>query len=573
MAAGTATRPSSVRPNPAAAFLGMAAILLAKVLIGHWLALGSAPGVGALISDSVLVLALLGLVELLFWRWRFVAYVTLDVVVSLLLIALTEYVQFYESMPTPGMFRVVGQLGSVAPSILSILGPVYLLYLLDLPFLIVFRRRAKAIAAQRRPRGRRMSIAIAAALVLGVAAIAWAWVVPSDFGDIAEAGSRGVIAFESAAMGKAVTGWGSAGSAEVLGASSKAAARDVDYTSAYSVQVAIDDLSRRGRGERIARFSRGQYAGANVIAIQVESLQRFAIDSFVMPNLDALTNESWFFPNGFSSSGTRNHLRRRVRHEHVAVPAPGRARVRRLRRPRSSRRFRACLREQGYLSFTMHANTARYWNRTELYPALGFEDYYDRSYFGTDHTIGMGASDRQLVKKALPIVVSEAIAGTDLLPAHHPLAASSVQHAAGHDRAADARRARRDHCGPLPRGDELRGPADRLVHRASSRQNGLWDKSIVVIYGDHAGLRASDLSKDDNHGAAPGAPRTPLHPGRPSQHPDHHPPAQAERAACTAPRPPAKWTSCRRSPTPSGSISRARRTSAARCSRTPGRCW
>ncbi len=145
----------------------------------------------------------------------------------------------------------------------------------------------------------------------------------------------------------------------------------------------------------------------------------------------------------------------------------------------------------------MHANTAAYWNRKELYPALGFGAYYDRSFFGTDHSIGMGASDRQLVKKALPFVVSKALDGPVYcqlvtLSPHHPftLPRSAVQ---------------------LETPELLRGTTLGHYLEAMNYEDrqigwfvdqlkayGLWDKSVVVIYGDHAGLRPSDLKKEDN---------------------------------------------------------------------------
>lgn len=54
------------------------------------------------------------------------------------------------------------------------------------------------------------------------------------------------------------------------------------------------------------------------------------------------------------------------------------------------------LRDKGYEAYTFHVNQVGFWNRNELYPALGFNGYYDKDYFTNDHFNAFGASDEQL---------------------------------------------------------------------------------------------------------------------------------------------------------------------------------
>ena len=41
----------------------------------------------------------------------------------------------------------------------------------------------------------------------------------------------------------------------------------------------------------------------------------------------------------------------------------------------------------------MKANVVEFWNRGELYKALGFNRYYDKAFFGDEDKLFFGASD------------------------------------------------------------------------------------------------------------------------------------------------------------------------------------
>jgi lipoteichoic acid synthase len=491
------TEARRTRSHPTIAFLCMAALLLGKVLVARWLILGPDAALSAVLPELILIVAMLGLVDLLFRRRRFTAYIVLDAVFSLYLFALTEYVLFYERMLAPGAFRLAVQVSSIGPSIIALLEPAFLLFVVDIPVLILLHRKVSALVGDRKRLAPMLSVAIVVALLVTPILAIWAGAAPSDMDDIATAKARGVLPFETAALGEYAFTSGLLGLMGVGQPLTKdPVAKDVDYSSPSSVQAAIEAASRRASGERIATFERGQYAGANVIVIQVESLQRLAIDSWITPSLDAMTGESWYFPNGFSDSGLGTTADAEfAMNSSLYPPSDDPASVAYVDRVIPS--LPRLLAEKGYYTFTMHANTARYWNRKELYPALGFADYYDRAFFGTDHKIGMGASDRQLFKKALPVIVEEAARGpiycqlVTITP-HHPfrMPAGTI----GIE---------------LP--DWLKGSTvgnyleamnyeDRQIgwFVDQLKANGLWDTSVVVVYGDHAGLRTTDLDQNDN---------------------------------------------------------------------------
>ena len=484
-------------PHPTVAFLGMFALLLVKTLTARWLILGQDAVFDAILSEAVMIVAALGLVNWIFARRRFTAYIVLDAVFSLYLIVLTEYVLFYERMLAPGALRLAAQVGPIWTSVVALMSPAFIIFIIDLPVLIAFHNKTSAAMGDRPRLARGLAALVIVALVVSPVLAVWAGTASADTDGVITASTRGVLAYETAAL--AEFGFKS-GVLGLLGVgepvTDNAVAQDLDYTSPSSVQAVIDSVSRRGSGERIATFQPGAYAGSHVIAIQVESLQRLAIDPWITPNLDQLVSESWYFPNGFTQSGLGTTSDAEfVMNTSLYPPSDDPASVAAVDHVIPS--LPRLLGEAGYYSFTMHTNTARYWNRKELYPAMGFADYYDRTFFGTERTIGMGASDRQLFKKALPVIVEEASRGpiycqlVTITP-HHPfkMPAATVKI-------------------EIPswlKGSTVGNYLEAMDYEDRQigwfvdqlKEAGLWDKSIVVIYGDHAGLRTGDLDRDAN---------------------------------------------------------------------------
>src|SRR5690606_33822570 len=55
----------------------------------------------------------------------------------------------------------------------------------------------------------------------------------------------------------------------------------------------------------------------------------------------------------------------------------------------------------GYETMTMHVNDVSFWQRDELYPALGFDHYFDKPFFSDEKFNSFGASDQELYRVAL----------------------------------------------------------------------------------------------------------------------------------------------------------------------------
>jgi len=286
---------------------------------------------------------------------------------------------------------------------------------------------------------------------------------------------------------------------------SKAATLPV--TAGSKMQERIEKVRGAENGSRIATFSAGAYAGKNVIVIQVEALNTMVMQNKiggaeVTPNLNALVNESWYFPNTFAETGMGNTADAEFIVNTSMYPPRGQA------APvayvdRKIPALPRLLGEKGYDTFTVHANKVGYWNRKELYAALGFSRYYDRDFFHSEDMLNeMGSSDEVLFKRSAELLREVEATTTPFyaqlitLSAHTPF-----------DVVPQRRR-------PLKTPSGLKGSMMGNYISAESysdyalgqfvsqlKSDGIWNDSIVIIYGDHTAMNENSLSGKDGSAA------------------------------------------------------------------------
>ena len=85
--------------------------------------------------EAALIVIVLGVVDLIPSRRRYLLTLGAYSVLSLLMLVITVYVAFYTQLFDPRMLSMAGQLGTVAGSIRSLIKPAYLLFFIDIPFL------------------------------------------------------------------------------------------------------------------------------------------------------------------------------------------------------------------------------------------------------------------------------------------------------------------------------------------------------------------------------------------------------------------------------------------------------
>lgn len=147
------------------------------------------------------------------------------------------------------------------------------------------------------------------------------------------------------------------------------------------------------------------FKGKNVIVIHAESMQTFPMylkfnNKEVTPNLNKLAKEGIFFDNFYSQVGVGTSSDSEFTFNTSLMPSTkGTAFVNFFDREYVA--IPKLLKDKGYYTFSMHANTGSFWNRDMMYKSLGYDDFYSKESYIIDETIGLGLSDKSFFKQSV----------------------------------------------------------------------------------------------------------------------------------------------------------------------------
>lgn len=147
------------------------------------------------------------------------------------------------------------------------------------------------------------------------------------------------------------------------------------------------------------------FKGKNVIVIHAESMQTFPMSlkfngKEVTPNLNKLAKEGIFFNNFYAEVGVGTSSDSEFTFNTSLMPSTkGTAFVNYFDREYVA--IPNLLKDKGYYTFSMHANTGDFWNRNNMYKALGYDDFYSKESYVIDETIGLGLSDKSFFRQSV----------------------------------------------------------------------------------------------------------------------------------------------------------------------------
>ena len=458
--------------------------LLLKIVLMRAQVLGGVLPRQGLMRDAVFV-ALALAPALLFWRRRGAraALLVLALLLGVSMFGTVVYQRYFDEVASLKVLQMSGQVGELGGSVAELLAPLDLLFFIDLPVLAWLLLRTKRGRLAPTPRGELLrglgAITLAAALtVTGISSVAR---MPGMLNGVSVGRGRGVFTYQVGSL---------------FHRDRLSADVEVDPALPASVISTITEIKGAAPAERAhPDVPSGVAAGRNVIFIQCEALQDLVIGATaggveVTPNLNALAAQSWYFPNAYSQIGGGNTADAEwVSNTSLYPPTTEPASVRWEDRQVPS--LPRVLGEAGYTTATFHTNDASFWNRRNLYAALGFDRYYDRDFFGTEDEIVFGsASDDVLFSRTLDELVKYAERGEPFyaqiitMSAHHPFRELPARKEPVMFPAPFA--------GTFPGGylsnqEYADGALGTFID--GLKQTGLWDTSIVVVYGDHFGLR------------------------------------------------------------------------------------
>jgi len=461
-------------------------MMLKMLLFRHFVFSGIQ--VKSLLPDAAAVLALLLLLELITSaRWRGAVFGLVNAVFSLLLFASTVYVSYYGTVPTYTALHGLDQVLQIRTSVGSIILPAYYIYFLDVAVLaaLYIVKRVRGVRSDGRKRiAKPLYTAIAAVLCIAISG-GFIWSENTIPNEIVKAENLGYINYQVAAAVKASKEQAALknGNVEETGADA------IALKSSYFDQAG--DMVVAGMPNYF-----GSAEGKNVIVVQMEAFQNFAINlsvggQAVTPVLNQLSKESFYFPYVFQQIGQGNTADAEFM-SNTSIYPTGDMAMSTGYGDRELPSLPRLLGESGYESGTFHINDVTFWDRNRMYPALGFTAYYDKASFKNDHFNSFGASDEELYRVGLEKLKDMKEQGKPFYAqfvtasSHHPFKVpTELQHITMPDSLQGTQLG--NYLTALNYTDYELG---RFIE--GLKANGMWENTVLVAYGDHAGLQTTD---------------------------------------------------------------------------------
>lgn len=429
----------------------------------------------------------LGAVLSLFHR-RIRAFVVICASLLLSLLAVTDmlYMRYYADMFAFLNITLASQVMEIGASVVALLRARDLLWFLDVPLLISYllaARRPSGVPLFKRLTVRRALLSLfifcAGALVLFNHLSMYNKKIPGVLSSMwnrpAVSNNIGVAVYHT------VDAWNTARGVVGRGRVSDGAIREM---SAW--------LSHKNRAVSDPRMF-GVARGKNLIIIQVESLQDFVVGlklngREVTPNINKFLNESVYFSRNYGQTGSGNSSDAEFLSNAGLFPISAGAVFTRF----AANQFEALpklLADNGYSTLALHGDRPGFWNRHNMYRALGFQKYVSRLNFEEDEIIGMGISDKSFFRQSLEILDLEPrpfYAFLVTLTSHHPFNYPLMLEQAEFDTGDYAGGFMGNYLAAMHYADKQLG-----WFIEGLREKGLLDSSVVVIYGDHAAVPPS----------------------------------------------------------------------------------
>ncbi|MFC4775930.1 LTA synthase family protein [Paenibacillus sp. GCM10023252] len=439
-----------------------------------------------LIADIPFVLLCFSLIEVMAKKRKLLAYMIVNFLVTAVYFAIIMYYKYYGVIVTYVALQQAGQVTEVKSSVMTIMHPYFMLIFVDIVlYLVLFGvsrkvRGWRELYAVREPR----KLALSAAAVMLIVCLANVMPFRESINELKKSQQMGLLNYQ---VYSAVH--------DLYAARSSISAAGLPPVE----QADIDALKGVMPPANPAHY--GEAAGRNVIIIQLESFQDFLVGlkldgKEITPNLNKLVSEHYYFPNFYQQVGQGNTSDAEyVVNSSLLIPLKGAASQEYSDKELPS--LPKLVRKHGYESMTFHTNDVTFWNRNELYAALGFDKYYEREFFKDEDMMFFGSSDEVLYKRTSEVLGEKQAAGKPFyahvisMSGHHPFDLP--------ERKQQMELPARFENTFVGHYIQAQNYADYALGQFVDelKANGVWDNSLIVLYGDHLGLPIYSLTGED----------------------------------------------------------------------------
>ena len=146
------------------------------------------------------------------------------------------------------------------------------------------------------------------------------------------------------------------------------------------------------------------------------------------------------------------------------------------------------LKEKGYSVNSYHGYEASFWNREVMHRTLGFDKFFSLDDFDNSEQVGWAVSDRSFFRQSLDFSIEE----SQGMPFYSMMIALSSHHP--YDAFYSGPYTSENNTGMVRRYFNGARYVDSAIEEFFEylKEKGLYEDTIVVIYGDHAGLFHDD---------------------------------------------------------------------------------
>lgn len=231
----------------------------------------------------------------------------------------------------------------------------------------------------------------------------------------------------------------------------------------------------------------------NIIVISLESLQEFAINlevngEEVTPFLNQFIQECYYFDNFYQQTSQGKTSDAEFITEN-SLYAADRGSAFYAKSQNQYESLASILKGQGYYTAVFHANEKEFWNRETMYEALGFDHFFDESAFlvNEENSFGWGLTDEAFFEQTLDYLKGlpqPFYAKLLTLTNHYPFEIPEQY----------------QYISPGETNNEIVNHYITTVRYLDEalksfitnlKESGLYDNTMIVMYGDHYGLSES----------------------------------------------------------------------------------
>jgi len=232
----------------------------------------------------------------------------------------------------------------------------------------------------------------------------------------------------------------------------------------------------------------GALKGKNLIFIQVESLENWVVGytvngQEVAPNLDALASQGLYFPNYYSQIGEGNTADAEFSVLNSLYPVPDSVAF--ISYPKHQYDALPTLLDgSGYDTAVLHGDVASFWNRANAYPPLGYEKIVSQDSYTITRPVGFeNLGDDDFFKQSLPklqALPQPFMATLITLSTHTPFVLPPDLETLTFPKDTTLTQTQQNYLQTVHYSDMAIG---NFI--AGLKADGLYDNSLIVIYGDH----------------------------------------------------------------------------------------